>query len=750
MNKFVKYLVYFFIIFLVFYCLVVSTIINYHVVPTFIASVTLLWLAWFVYKNNKKLRINRIFALTILVLGLFNIDVYGFYVAPTPFFLMIWVRIFRVGLILISPLFLHFTLVLIDNQSKIKEKILYLAYGSAVLFCFLNWFGGFRDEFIKVGWKYSAKSSVLYLLLEIHLAVFAFYALFELIRKYRKTTSVRLKNQLRYVFLAGAAAFFIGSTNIFLSLGIKFYPFGSFGYIAFAGFITYAIVKHQLMDISVIIRKGIIYTTLTAAVTGIYVLVVGFFNSILGFTEFAHGSVVTNAFAAIIIATTFLPLRNKIQFVVDKIFFRDKYDYHKTLEDLSKKLTSLFDLDRILSLVVNTVTENMHIATGSVMLWDDVDQKFKIRSAHGLDRKLITDTEFAEDDCFIEWLDKGKLPLFREELEAQHSGQTKPSDKEKPDGVYQSLEKLKQLDVSLSVPIILKDRLLGVFNLSDKKSEEMFSPEDIGLLITITNQAAVAIENARLYIEMRDIEKSLHQADKMVSLGTLASSVAHEVGNPLVTLKTYLQMFEQKRHDEAFIVRFQEKMNSEMDRLQEILDQLRSYSRVSRGKIEEADITKVIDDVLELVNYQISKANVVAIRSYGKNLPNIELNVSHLKQVFMNLILNASQAMPEGGEIRISVEYHESGKVTAVLSGEHMQIAFQDTGCGIPPELVKSNKLFKPFLTTKEKGTGLGLSVTKKLIEEHNGEIKVTSEVGVGTTFTIKLPLKQEEHNVIG
>ncbi|MCK4249083.1 MAG: GAF domain-containing protein, partial [Candidatus Omnitrophica bacterium] len=420
--------------------------------------------------------------------------------------------------------------------------------------------------------------------------------------------------------------------------------------------------------------------------------------------------------------------------------------------DLSKELTSLFNLDQILSLVVNTVTKNMHIAAGSIILWDDVSQKFKIKIARGLDYDLVSNTEFSRENCFIQWLGNSNLVFFREEMERTYNEKNASnlSDQQWRE-IGRTLATLRALNINLSIPIILGGKLIGIFNLSEKKSEQMFSPEDIGLLSTIANQAAIAIENARLYTEMRDMEKSLYQADKMVSLGTLASSVAHEVGNPLTTLKTYLQMFEEKKDDKEFISRAQEKMTGEVERLQDIIDQLRSYSRVSRsGEVNDINIIEVLEDVLELVNYQLTRVNVRIEKSYGPNIPDIQANASHLKQIFMNLILNACQAMAEGGQIKVSVEYHQSGREMDFVSGEHIQIAFQDTGKGIPPELLQGGKLFKPFFTTKEKGTGLGLSITKKLIEEHGGEIKVNSQIDAGTTFTIKLPLKQEQEQVIG
>ena len=608
-----------------------------------------------------------------------------------------------------------------------RRRAIYISYIISFVFVVINFTGYFVTELVRREFAYSPKIGLLYGLSLLNLLFWTFYGLVFILRSYKKTKLIREKNQLRYFFIAATIGIVFGMLpNTLFGLGIKIYPIGGFSTVAYIAIVAYAIVQYQLMDIEIIIKKGIVYGSLTASITVIYALIVGIFYWIFG-TTFAQGSLLINGLAAMVIAITFSPLKNNIQLAVDKIFFKDKYDYSKTLRDFSSALTSILDLNTLLNLIVNKVTDIMHIDKGYIMLLDDKNEKF-------------------QDDYLVEWLKRNKTVFIREEFEFNLESGRFSNKEDEYKKIVETLTNLKKQGISLAVPIIYKNELIGIFNLGSKMSEDMYSSNDIALLTTVANQASVAIENAKLYEEQSELEKSLHQSDKLVALGTLASSIAHEIRNPLVSIKTFTQLLPQKYESKEFIQKFNDIVPKEVERLENFLSELLNYSKRSKTEIQQINIEETINGLLVLLSSEISRYKVKVSREF-RNIPKISGNGEQLRQVFMNVILNAVQSMTYGGKLSIRTNATPSPDprwVASPLKGEDkfVEIEFEDTGCGIPKEHM--NSLFNPFFTTKEGGTGLGLSISRKIVKDHKGTIEVKSPIlpdGTGTLFIIRLPV---------
>lgn len=226
------------------------------------------------------------------------------------------------------------------------------------------------------------------------------------------------------------------------------------------------------------------------------------------------------------------------------------------------------------------------------------------------------------------------------------------------------------------------------------------------------------------------LEEQLLQSEKLSSIGLLAAGVAHEVNTPLAGISSYAQMLLEEVPEGDPRRTLLEKIKAQTDRASQIVNNLLNFSRTGDSQFRDVDINKVLDDTLQLLEPQLRRAQVEIIRNYASDLPPVYGNASKLQQVFLNLILNARDAMPEGGRLTIQTRMVDSSLV----------IDFHDTGVGIPPEHIPH--IYDPFFTTKEvgQGTGLGLAISYGIIQEHGGRIFVESRVGQGTHFTIKLP----------
>jgi signal transduction histidine kinase len=230
---------------------------------------------------------------------------------------------------------------------------------------------------------------------------------------------------------------------------------------------------------------------------------------------------------------------------------------------------------------------------------------------------------------------------------------------------------------------------------------------------------------------LKESQEQLIHAEKLTSVGQLAASVAHEINNPLAGVLTYTKLLAKKiagdtlRKEDA--LGYLSKMESEINRCSRIIRNLLDFSRQAEPRLKLVDINQVLEQVLAMVGHQAQMQKVEIVREFGSPLPEVMADFDQLQQVFMNLALNAIQAMSGGGKLSLR---------TLVIDGE-VKIDIQDTGSGISRENL--SKLFTPFFTTKGKGlgVGLGLAVVQSIVERHKGKIRVQSEVGRGTTFSV-------------
>jgi two-component system NtrC family sensor kinase len=234
--------------------------------------------------------------------------------------------------------------------------------------------------------------------------------------------------------------------------------------------------------------------------------------------------------------------------------------------------------------------------------------------------------------------------------------------------------------------------------------------------------------------EVRQIQAQLVRSEKLASLGELVAGIAHEINNPLTGIMVFASLLSNDPKLNPDLRSDLETITRQAERCARIVKGLLEFSRESTPHKQPASLNDIMDATFALIGNQASFHDITVSKDYGMDIPEVMVDPNLIEQVFVNILLNASHAMPDGGELRIN-----SGVSPETT---HVYMKINDTGCGIPEEHLK--KIFDPFFTTKEtKGTGLGLSVSYGIIESHGGKIEVESTVGVGTTFTVKLPIEK-------
>jgi len=528
------------------------------------------------------------------------------------------------------------------------------------------------------------------------------------------------------------------ATDFIVNYGIEFYPFGFIFVILSLSSIAYAIVRHRLMDIEVIIKKGVVFSILMASIIGVYSLLIflgkNIFQTTLGINQW-----IATIITAFVIAVGYKPLETYITNITDKYFFRKKYDYQKTLKDSSEAMNLLTDIDRLVKLTTRIVARRMGLEEASTLVYDESHHRYFVRASEGKSKELLGTTYSDNYELFKQLFSSKQILLKDEVINTLNSKLIMPDERKRLNTIKKEMEKLH---AQICVPSITRGKYMGnklvaVFCLGEKKSGDIYSNEDIQLLSTLSNQAAVAVENALMYSdlmkqfqELKETKDQLVQSEKLAALGTMAAGIAHEIKNPLTSLQLFSQMMAERFDDHEFREKFTQIVPPEIERLNKIVNELVSFAKPSKLIMEPAQVNDILDKTIRLSEISFKKLNVKVIKEFGP-VPAVMCDQQKLMQIFLNLIMNGAQSMASGGTLTVRTYFDDINK--------NVCIDIKDTGHGITEENLK--KIFAPFFTTKEGGTGLGLAITKRIVEEHKGEIKIKSVVGEGTTFTVELPV---------
>jgi signal transduction histidine kinase len=375
-----------------------------------------------------------------------------------------------------------------------------------------------------------------------------------------------------------------------------------------------------------------------------------------------------------------------------------------------------------------TIEKSMGVEQISVFLYNPEKEIYYPALNRNSQEALMKGVTFKIEEHFIHRLKEEKDAILRVEVE----GISKDSEK------GELLKVMGRLHAEVCLPLIYSERLIGFINLGHKTAEQMYYREDLDLLNTLTNQIAIAIENANLYENLKKSQNILRRSDRLASLGTLIASLAHEIRNPLVSIKTFTQLLPERIDDNEFRDYFLKVASGEIDRLTSLINELLGFAKPSEPNLKKEDVTTIIDRMEVLISTEARKKNIKITKNYAPSLPTVFIDAEQIKQVLLNILLNAIQAIEGQGEIWIETRIARATRDDK--REEFLQIEIRDSGIGIPPENL--DHVFDPFFSTRPEGSGLGLAISHQIVHEHGGFIDLESEVGKGTSFRIHFPLK--------
>jgi two-component system NtrC family sensor kinase len=653
-------------------------------------------------------RLHRVFAAMTLVIVIWNLDVFSLWYFPDAASAEWWSRFLRTGVCFAPAVVLHFALILSGSDGPRWRRVLLGAYGLAAALAVANLTGRLVHSVTAHTWGWYVAPTRLYSVFSASLLLSFLLSGERIWRTHRTSGSPRQRVQAKFWLLASLVAMPFALTNLLPIYGFLIYPLGNLGNVFYVWIVGYAIVRHRLMDVDYIVRKVVSFS-----LAALVVLLPG--GAALGALARSLGSEepLLIAFAGValgLVAVVLIPaLQEAVETRVQRVFFPHRYDYRRRLRLLASELTHVLNEAELVRRLGAALADILDLEACAVFVRDERTQRLAIAYPQPAGAP-----EGLPDDIAAQF-DALAAPILASEAEEMG-------------GPAATLFRSRGWEVG--IPLRINDRPTGFVMLGRNRDFRIFSGEDLQLLAAVASGASVALENASLSRQLRRSEVVIERANRLSSLGMLAAGIAHEIRNPLVAVKTFLDLLPQRLDDREFLGNFRDLSLGELRRVTDLIADLLALGKSKTAERRAVDLPATLEPVVRLMESAARKRQIEVAARFQAGLPRVWADPDQLKQIVLNLILNAIES--GGGHVALEVRS---------AAGERIVLEVRDDGPGIPPEQLEG--IFHPFFTTKETGTGLGLALVHQMVVEHGGEITVESESGRGTVFRVALPAAQ-------
>lgn len=717
----------------------------FYAISAIINAATSLLVAIIIFMKNPKSGLNRSFSYFSVSVAFWSYCYFMWQVATDASGALFWCRALMAGAIFIPASFFHFSVNLIGEQEGYSKSVKFW-YLFSLVFQVFNFTPLFvKDVKPRLYFAYWPTAGIVY---SLFIAVFVGLTIYSHILMYKhwkKFTGFQ-RNQIKYVFLGTAIGFLGGSTNYPLWYGIPIPPVGNILVSVYVFLVFYSILKYRLMDINIVLTRAVIFFLVYTFVLGIP------FGLVFWGRMWLAGVLGANWFWApmfilLVFATSGPFAYQYLRRRAEDVILKEQRRYQNILKELSFSMTLVKDLDKLVKLMVYRVARAVRVDFVSIYILEPGQNRL-IRKAlqakkdfdPGLPQEISLDTKL------IRYMQDNHEPIFIEDLSL---------------GIRKELN----LKSGLIVSSFIRDNLLGFLILGPKTSGTVYTRDDAVMFEVLANQAALAIENTEFIGESQKTQAQLFAAERMTSMGAMAGGMSHQINNrfyaiSLATSDTIdtINLFDAEHASKEELKKTLDQVKYALGRIEEntrhggkIVNDFLNFSQPERLQKErkEFDLREPLEKAIDMIKIKTSLSDDIIEMRIPEGSLQIEGNFVLLQDAFFNLLDNAIDAVDrknkavEDKEIAALAGY--KGKVIVKMQRADSRIFIQisDNGIGMSETALK--KAFVPFFTTKataSKGTGLGLFVIQKIINTHNGDIKVDSVFGEGTTFTITLPVK--------
>lgn len=606
-----------------------------------------------------------------------------------------------------------------------------------------------------------------YLIWIFFMTVACNWALLNFILNQRRSTETFHKAQLKFLFIGIASwEIFVVTADVFVPFifqSTSLFSISATGCVLFSGAVGYAILRHRFLDIRFALQSIVVHTVLALLISIIFLAGASIFWYFTG-SDFKSGVLIVIVSASLLLTLIFGQLISFSQYIARKLFFQSVYDYQKTLKELSTSLSSYLEMPKLVDIIIDVLMKTMRLSRVAVLINDFQNKHYKIQKTIGFDE--YNGISLVKDNFLTTYLEVHPQTIALDELKSLIE---ETPDLNEKDRLGQLYDHMIHIEAALIIPVVNTKRVISLLVLGNKLSGDPYSVQDIDLLHTIASQASIAIENARLYKEVADLNQNLqikvegataelqkknldleraYQDLKVLDKlkDDFVSVVSHELRTPMTAIRSYVWMA-LKRSDIPLSEKLQKYLSRTListERLINLVNDMLNVSRLEAGRIElhpqAFSIWSLINDVLiDIVPKAKEKEIEINVSKFP--VPSVYADSNKVREVLLNLIGNALKFTPENGIIDINFS----------VNGPLIVTSIKDSGVGlsrddIPRLFQRFGRLDNSYVAAATSGgTGLGLYISKSLIKLMGGEIWATSEgMGTGSTFSFTLPIASQ------
>ncbi len=816
-----------------------------------LSALSSLALGGIVLIRNPRRRTHQVFALLTLNLALWTLGVLMIIHAHVESSARFWIMLTFAVASFLPATFYQFIVFFPYQRMQGKRWVLNLLYGGALaLVAVLPMTANTQWYIHAITVSADAPPQVVYgpifYVFSFLVAVCMVFTFMNLVVKVRNTEGIQ-RRQVQHVLVSIFASTGFASLTNLLAPALKISAMERYGpcfMVLLMGGLAYSMVRYHLLDIWGIVSRATVYAVVTGFVIATFLSTI----SLMHWLFIGGGTardIVTTALAALIIVLVIQPLKERTQLFLERSMLHRRYDAKALISRVSQYATQMTRLEELLARVADDLRQTVGVKRIRILLIGG-QGRGALTTAYSTNAEEIG-SENGNLDVLVDYIERNPAPIVLEKL--IHG---RPSEES-----FKIAEHLAELEAYLLVPLRTTASVVGMIALGQKATRDIYTQEDVKVFETVAAPLATAIENARLYCELAELnqnlerimanmrgavvavdgdgrittanqearelmpgigpgktldmldeavgdllrqtlksgrgisdvettiaaangedlpvamsssffstgeqgkagamvliynmsrikrlESNVQRADRLTSIGTLAAGMAHEIKNPLQSIKTFTQLLLKRYDDQDFRDTFAEVVPPEVQRIDTIVSRLLHFARPRPVQFATRNLQAIIEDVLALLDNQLRSAKIKVETDYPPRPLELIADEQQLHQVFLNLFLNAIDAMKEAGQGRLGIKVsfdrtHLARKgQPPLLDVKCIKVEITDTGVGIPKKDIE--QLFTPFFTTKAEGSGLGLSVVHGIITEHQGVIDVASAPGNGAAFTVTFPL---------
>ena len=529
--------------------------------------------------------------------------------------------------------------------------------------------------------------------------------------------------RLRYIALVGGFGALFTLVEYLPYAGLDIPPVGTILILVFLYALSRSITHYRLIDLYELAgRLGVL-----TALAFVLAFILWLMRLVAGDQLFLH--VVVSAFVVLIL---FDPVRTKVQEWISQVFFHERFELEQTILALRRSLAHILEIDELGEVLIDGLNASPRFTQGALYLLGPDARVFILKDHFG--PKPAERVEMAPARPLLDRLSRTGAAVL-ENAERELEERRLLGDDREAETAHDIAVTMRALQASLCLGLRGESGdLYGFLAVRDDRLRDAFSREEVQLLAGLATQVAVTVENSQLYQQMKE-------KDRLAALGEMAAGLAHEIRNPLGSIKAsaqYLSETAEQREDRG---EFLDIIVDEVDRLNRVVSSFLDYARPAHTDPEPIYVNSAVQLTLQFLRPECDSAEVELHVAMDPDLPKVRIDIEHLRQVLINLVQNAVQAMTSGGDIYVETRTQDRFRIGGGAR-RWVQISVRDTGPGIAPGLLAN--LFVPFVTTKQQGTGLGLAISHRIVSETGGRIDVRSRQGVGTTFVVLLPAEPD------